>query len=124
MAASKIEWILDRVDADRAGVESGRLVCGTLDTWIASRLSSGAVFATDPSNAVPSGFYNLVTRGWDDAILAALRIPRDAIPELVDTSAVLGRIAADGLGADPARGAGRRSAGGDDGAAPRAIPAR
>src|SRR5262249_2508120 len=31
MAASKLEWILDRVDADRSAVESGRLVCGTLD---------------------------------------------------------------------------------------------
>lgn len=97
MAASKIEWILDRVDADRSGVASGRLVCGTLDTWLASRLSGGRVFATDPSHAVPSGFYNLVTRGWDDAVLGALRIPRHAIPELVDTSATLGRIAADGL---------------------------
>jgi glycerol kinase len=97
MAASKIEWILDRVDADRSGVASGRLVCGTLDTWLASRLSGGRVFATDPSHAVPSGFYNLVTRGWDDAVLSALRIPRRAIPELVDTSANVGRISADGL---------------------------
>src|SRR5690349_16853001 len=97
MAASKIEWIVDRVDLDRAGVESGRLVCGTLDAWLASRLSSGAVFATDVSNAVPFGFYNLVTRGWDDAVLGAFRIPRHAIPELVDTSGVVGHVAADGL---------------------------
>ncbi len=97
MAASKIEWILDRVDPERAGVASGRLVCGTLDAWLASRLSAGAVFATDVSNAVPSGFYNLVTRGWDDAVLAAFRIPRRAIPELADTSGVVGRIAAGGL---------------------------
>ena len=97
MAASKIEWILDRADADRSGIESGRLVCGTLDTWLAARLSGGRVFATDPSNAVPSGFYNLVTRGWDEAVLAALRIPRRAIAEITDTNAVLGRVAADGL---------------------------
>ena len=97
MAASKIEWILDRVDPDRAGVGSGRLVCGTLDAWLASRFTGGAVFATDPSNAVPSGFYNLVTRGWDDAVLDALRIPRAAIPAIVDTSVALGPIVADGL---------------------------
>src|SRR5262245_34060112 len=97
MAASKIEWILDRADADRAGVRSGRLVCGTLDAWLASRLTAGRVFATDPSNAVPSGFYNLVTRGWDDAVLEALRIPRAAIPALVDTSAPIGTSVADGL---------------------------
>src|SRR5262249_20169248 len=42
MAASKIEWILDRVDADRTGVQSGRLACGTLDAWLAARFSNGA----------------------------------------------------------------------------------
>jgi glycerol kinase len=97
MAASKIEWILDRVDAERTGVRSGRLRCGTIDTWLASRLTGGAVFATDPSNAVPLGFYNLVTRGWDDAVLEAMRIPREAIATLVDSSVPLGRITADGL---------------------------
>ena len=101
MAASKIEWILERVDPERTGVGDGRLVCGTLDAWLASRLTGGKVFATDPSNAVPSGFYNLVTRGWDDAVLAALRIPRAAIPEIVDTSGALGPITADGLPAIP-----------------------
>src|SRR5262245_29416553 len=97
MAASKIEWILERVDPERTGVGSGRLLCGTLDAWLASRLTGGTVFATDPSNAVPSGFYNLMTRGWDDAILDALRIPRAAIPAIVDTSVALGPITADGL---------------------------
>jgi glycerol kinase len=97
MAASKIEWILDRTDADRAGVRSGRLRCGTLDAWLAARLTGGRVFATDPSNAVPSGFYNLVTRGWDDAVLEALRVPREAIPALVDTSARIGTVAVAGL---------------------------
>jgi glycerol kinase len=97
MAASKIEWILDRVDAERSAIGSGRLACGTLDAWLTARLAGGRVHATDPSNAVPSGFYNLVTRGWDDAVLAALRIPRAAIPEIVDTSGVVGRVAVDGL---------------------------
>jgi glycerol kinase len=46
---------------------------------------------------VPLGFYNLVTRGWDDAVLEAMRIPREAIATLVDSSAPLGRITADGL---------------------------
>jgi glycerol kinase len=97
MAASKLEWILDRVDADRSAVRAGRVLCGTLDAWLAFRFSDGKVFATDPSNAVPSGFYNLVTRGWDEAVLAALRIPQGAIPTIVDTSGVVGRIAAGGL---------------------------
>src|SRR5437867_2314629 len=96
-AATKIEWILDRVDADRAGVRSGRLRCGTVDAWLAWRLTAGRVFASDASNASCSGFYDLLTRGWSAAILEALRVPAPALPAIVDSSAVLGRLGAPGL---------------------------
>src|SRR5438876_8275619 len=96
-AATKIEWILDRVDADRAGVRSGRLRCGTVDAWLAGRLTAGRVFATDASNASCSGFYDLLTRNWSAAILEALRVPAPALPAIVDSSAVLGRLDAPGV---------------------------
>src|SRR5947199_117046 len=96
-AATKIEWILDRVDADRAGVRSGRLRCGTVDAWLAGRLTAGRVFATDASNASCSGFYDLLTRNWSAAILEALRVPASALPAIVDSSAVLGRLDAPGV---------------------------
>src|SRR3989442_3150380 len=96
-AATKIEWILDRIDADRAGVRSGRLRCGTVDAWLAWRLTAGRVFASDASNASCSGFYDLLTRGWSAAILEALRVPAPALPAIVDSSAVLGRLDAPGL---------------------------
>lgn len=101
-AASKIEWILDRVDPDRAGVASGRLLCGTLDAWIAYRLSAGAVFATDHSNGSCSGFYDLAEPRWQTPVLDALRVPAASLPALVDSSAVLGAVApATGLPALP-----------------------
>ncbi len=96
-AATKIEWILDRVDADRAGVRSGQLRCGTVDAWLAGRLTAGRVFATDASNASCSGFYDLLTRNWSAAILEALRVPAPALPAIVDSSAVLGRLDAPGV---------------------------
>jgi glycerol kinase len=91
-AASKIEWLLDRVDADRTGVRSGRLRCGTVDAWLAARLTAGRVFATDASNASCSGFYDLLTRGWSAAALEAMRVPAASLPEIVDSSALLGPI--------------------------------
>jgi glycerol kinase len=92
-AASKIEWILDRVDPDRRGAESGRLCCGTLDAWIAFRLSGGAVFATDHSNGSCSGFYDMAEPRWQQPVLRALRVPESSLPALVDSSAVLGTVA-------------------------------
>ena len=101
-AATKIEWILDRVDPDRDRIRAGRLRCGTLDAWLAWRLSGGRVSATDASNASCSGLFDLVGRGWNDAILAALRVPAAALPEIVDSEGVLGQVDASlGLPAIP-----------------------
>jgi glycerol kinase len=91
-AASKIEWILDRADADRSGVTSGRLRCGTLDAWILWRLSGGRVNATDGSHASCSGFHNLFTNEWATNITDALRVPPSSLPTIVDSSAVLGTL--------------------------------
>src|SRR5213594_2695728 len=86
-----------RGDQDRAGVRSGRLRCGTVDAWLAWRLTAGRVFATDASNASCSGFYDLLTLGWSAPILEALRVPAPALPAIVDSSAVLGRLDTPGL---------------------------
>jgi len=97
MAATKIEWILDRVDPDRGGVRGGRLRCGTLDTWLTARLTGGRAFVTDGSNASCGGFYDFLTRGWSPAILDALRVPAGALPQVVDSSTVLGDLDVPGL---------------------------
>src|SRR5436309_1046888 len=84
-AATKVEWILDRVDPRREEVRAGRLRCGTLDAWLAWRLSGGAVAATDASNASCSGFFDLLSRHWNAATLDPLRGPAAALPEIVDS---------------------------------------
>jgi glycerol kinase len=91
-AATKLEWLLDRLDPDRKMVASGHFRCGTLDAWLAWRLSGGAVSATDASNASCSGLFDLLTRDWSPAILDALRIPAASLPTIVDSSGVLGKL--------------------------------
>ena len=95
MAASKIEWLLDRADPDRAGVRAGRVRCGTLDAWLAARLTGGAVQASDASQASCTGLYDLLHGGWNPAALDALRIPEAALPSVVDSSGALGPLAAE-----------------------------
>jgi glycerol kinase len=100
MAASKIEWLLDRVDPQREDVRAGRLRCGTLDAWLAARLTGGRVQATDPSNASCTGLYDFLEGAWNPAALEALRIPEPALPALVDSGGVLGELD-DDLGIGP-----------------------
>ena len=97
LAATKIEWILDRVDADRSAVRAGRLRCGTVDAWLAWRLSGGTVSATDASNASCSGLYDLFGRRWNESVLETLRIPMGALPRITDSSGVLGKVDVEGL---------------------------
>jgi len=96
-AATKIEWILDRVDPGREAVGRGRMRCGTVDAWLAWRLTGGRVSATDASNASCSGFYDFFSGKWDRAVLDGLRVPQAALPEIVDSGGVLGRVEVPGL---------------------------
>jgi glycerol kinase len=85
-SATKMAHLLDQADPDR-----GRDLCvGTVDTWIAWHLSGGRLHVTDPSNAAVTGLVVTSASDWDDAVLGALRIPRAALPRIVDSSGVLG----------------------------------
>lgn len=92
MAASKLEWLLDRCDPRREALRAGRLRCGTLDTWLAWRLTGGRVYVTDASHASCSGLWDFILRDWSPSVSAALRIPRDTLPRIVDSSEVLGPL--------------------------------
>src|SRR5262249_48051179 len=74
-AATKLEWILDRVDADRRRVEAGKLRCGTLDAWLVTRLLGEDVFVTDGPHAPCRGLSYFATTGWREAIAPPLRLP-------------------------------------------------
>lgn len=81
-SATKIGHLLDAVDPDRR-----RDLCvGTVDSWIVWTLTDGARNVTDLSNAAVTGLLSIDTLDWDDALLERLRIPRDAMPTIVDSS--------------------------------------
>ena len=96
-SGTKLEWLLDNVPGARARAERGELAFGTVDSWLAWRLSGGRLHVTDASNASRTLLFDIHARQWDDELLAILRIPRQVLPRVVDSSAVLGETACDGL---------------------------
>ena len=64
-AASKIAWALRRVPGLRRQIVSGRALWGTLGTYLAWRLSEGAVYAIDHANAQRTALVSLDPSGWD-----------------------------------------------------------
>lgn len=89
-SATKLAFLLDMADPDR----SRDLCFGTVDTWIVWALSEGSIHATDPSNAALTGFFRLDATGWDADVLDRLRIPESVLPDVVDSSGVIGPASA------------------------------
>ena len=89
-SATKLAAILDVADPDRSRSERGELAFGTIDTWVAWILSGGELHVTDASNAGVTGMIHGDGDGWSANLLAALRIPESLLPEIVDSSGVLG----------------------------------
>ena len=93
-SGTKIAWILDTVPGARDRAERGELAFGTIDTFLLWRLTGGTRHATDPSNASRTLLFDLHTQSWDDGLLDLLRVPRSLLPEVLDSSAEFGVVAA------------------------------
>lgn len=89
-SASKITWLLDTIDGLRAAAEAGHIAFGTIDSWLIHCLTGGRVHATDATNAARTALFDIHTGHWDEALLAAFRVPRAMLPEVRDCNADFG----------------------------------
>ncbi len=86
----KIAHILDSVPGARRRAELGELAFGTVDTFLAWRLTGGRVHATDVSNASRTLLFDIGRLAWDDELLGHVDVPRALLPGIVPTSGVIG----------------------------------
>ncbi|MDE6029775.1 MAG: glycerol kinase GlpK [Clostridiales bacterium] len=89
-SATKIKWILDNVAGARQRAQNGELLFGTVDTYLMWRLSAGAIFATDYTNASRTQLFNIHTLKWDDELLRLFDIPRCMLPTVLPSSGIFG----------------------------------
>jgi glycerol kinase len=92
-SATKLAWLLDSIPGLRLHAERGELAFGTVDSWLAWKLSGGALHVTDVSNASRTMLYNIHAGEWDDALLTLFRIPRSLLPRVLPSSHVYGTSA-------------------------------
>jgi glycerol kinase len=91
-SGTKLAWLLDRIPGARRRAQRGELAFGTVDTWLLWQLTGGRVHATDVSNASRTLLLNLRTGDWDGALLKILRIPREVLPAVRDSSDIFGEV--------------------------------
>src|SRR5262249_34988828 len=84
----------------RARAERGEIAFGTVDTWLAWKLSNGKLHLTDPSNASRTMLYDIHRGAWDDELLRVFRVPRAMLPEVAPSSRIYGASAKSLLGAE------------------------
>jgi glycerol kinase len=87
----KVRWILENVPSARAQAEAGDLICGTMDTFLIWKLTSGSVHVTDVSNASRTQLMSLSTLQWDASILRDFNIPAQILPKIASSSEIYGR---------------------------------
>jgi len=89
-SGTKLRWILENVPGARQKAEEGRLLFGTIETWLIWKLTGGKVHVTDYSNASRTMMFNINTLEWDEELLNLLDIPKCMLPEPKPSSCVYG----------------------------------
>jgi glycerol kinase len=86
-SAGKLAWLLEHDDQVAKAVDAGTARLGTVDSFLCDRLGAG--FATDSSTASRT---QLGAPEWDPALLKIFGVPREPLPEIMDTAGDLGTL--------------------------------
>ena len=103
-SGTKIKWILDNVPEARKLADEGRLLFGTVETWIIWNLTGGSVHVTDYSNASRTMLFDVDNLCWDKFLCEKLGIPMSILPEPVPSSKIYGRVSKGILGLESLEG--------------------
>jgi glycerol kinase len=89
-SGTKVSWLLHNVDGLAASARDGSLAFGTIDCYLLSRLTGGAVHATDVTNASRTLLFDINALAWSDELCETIGVPRAMLPEVVASSGVVG----------------------------------
>ncbi|AQW58747.1 glycerol kinase GlpK [Vibrio owensii] len=97
-SGTKVKWILDNVEGAREEAEAGKLLFGTVDTWLVWKMTQGRVHVTDYTNASRTMLFNINDLCWDLKMLDEMGIPASMMPEVKRSSEIYGQTNIGGKG--------------------------
>ncbi|WP_045466533.1 glycerol kinase GlpK [Vibrio hyugaensis] len=97
-SGTKVKWILDNVEGAREDAEAGKLLFGTVDTWLVWKMTQGRVHVTDYTNASRTMLFNINDLCWDQKMLDEMGIPASMMPEVKRSSKIYGQTNIGGKG--------------------------
>ncbi len=81
-SAAKWSWMLEHTKGAKVLLQQGRLLAGTIDSWLIWKLTGGKTHATDYTNASRTSLFNIHTLGWDDELCGLFGVPLELLPEV------------------------------------------
>ena len=91
-SGTKLKWILDNVEGAKEKENQGKLLFGTIDSWLIYKFTKGKNHVTDHTNASRTMIYNIKDLCWDKTLLEALDIPESMLPKVQNSSSDFGTI--------------------------------
>ena len=89
-SATKVNWLLENVEGARLAAQKGKLLFGTIDSYLIWKMTNGASHVTDATNAARTMMYNIVEGKWDPEICDLLDIPMTILPKVNDCASNFG----------------------------------
>ncbi|HEX4664066.1 MAG TPA: glycerol kinase GlpK [Terriglobales bacterium] len=103
----KLVWLLDNVQGLRQRAQAGEILFGTIDSFLAWRLTggiNGGAHLTDVTNASRTQLFNLENCEWDEELLQLFSIPRQILPRICSSSEIYGTVCHKSLDGVPLAG--------------------
>jgi len=91
----KVVWLLDNVPGLRKRAEAGEILFGTIDCFLAWRLTGGTTggqHITDLTNASRTQLLDLDSCAWDQELLRLFGIPSQILPAVRSSSEIYGSV--------------------------------
>jgi len=89
-SATKIEWMLKKPEIAFVA-RNGRLLAGTIDSWLIWKLTGGRVHATDPTNASRTLLFDINELRWTKELCHLFHVPIEILPEVRPSAGDFGR---------------------------------
>ena len=91
-SGTKLEWMLENIPGTRERAEKGELCFGTVDSYLTFMLTGKKQHVTDMTNASRTMLFNIFEKKWDEELLRMMDIPENLLPQVVDSSCVVGML--------------------------------
>jgi len=91
-SGSKVEWLQRNTDVH----SNANVAFATIDAFLVHRLTGGAHFATDVTNASRTLLFDIRSLRWSDAMCAMFGVDHRTLPDVVPSSGRIGVTVKDG----------------------------